>query len=189
MLRAALLSCANAFQSTYNALVIGFRLRPAKGLTLDATYTFSKGLTDDWQRNGNNGPDDFETLRDTSLIRVPRRTISMAHLRFTCCMNCRFGEGRRWAASSHIVNRVIGGWQFITQNRRQTGRPALLVGGLGGTVNQNDGGGVQLNGITMKQPQSEVGVYKAASPAPGAVWYISATTSRFPLPSHSFRSD
>jgi Carboxypeptidase regulatory-like domain len=161
----------NAFQSTYNAMVIGFRRRPAKGLTFDATYTFSKGLTDDWQRNGNNAPDDFETLRNTSLMKGPSPYDLRGALKIYTLYELPFGEGRRWAASNRMLNRVVGGWQFITQNRWQTGRPALLVGGLGGTVNQNDGG-VQLNGITMKQLQSEVGVYKTASPAPGAVWYI-----------------
>jgi hypothetical protein len=161
----------NAFQSTYNALVVAFRRRPAKGLTFEATYTYSKGLTDDWQRNGNNAPDDFETLRDTSLMKGPSPYDLRSAVKIYTLYELPFGPKKRWSSSNRVVNQLIGGWEFLTQNRWQTGRPALLVGGLGGTFNQNDGG-VQLNGITMSQLQSEVGVYKTSSPAPGAVWYI-----------------
>jgi len=161
----------NAFQSTYNAMVLEFRRRPAHGLTFDATYTFSKGLTDDWQRNTNNAPDDFETLRNTSLMKGPSPYDLRNAIKVYTLYELPFGQGKHWVSSSHVMNQVIGGWEFITENRWQTGRPALLVGGLGGTVNQYDGG-VQLNGITMSQLQSEVGVYKTASPAPGAVWFL-----------------
>jgi hypothetical protein len=161
----------NAFQSTYNALQVDVRRRPARGLTFDATYTFSKGLTDDWQRNTNNAPDSFATLRNTSLMKGPSPYDLRSAIKVYTLYELPFGTGRRWASSKGFVNRIAGGWQFITQNRWQTGRAALLVGGLGGTVNQYDGG-VQLNGITMQQLQSQVGVYKTSSPAPGAVWFI-----------------
>jgi hypothetical protein len=161
----------NAFQSNYNAMVVDVRRRPAKGLTFDASYTFSKGLTDDWQRNSNNAPDNFETLRNTGLMKGPSPYDLRNAIKIYTLYELPFGPGKRWNSSRAWANQLIGGWQFITQNRWQTGRPALLVGGLGGTANQYDGG-VQLNGITMKQLQNEVGVYKTSSPAPGAVWFI-----------------
>jgi hypothetical protein len=151
--------------------VVSFRRRPAKGLTFDASYTFSKGLTNDWQRNTNNAPDNFLTTRNAGLMKGPSPYDLRHAIKIYTLYELPFGPGKRWSSSNKIVNGAIGGWQFITQNRWQTGRPALMVGGLGGTVNQYDSG-IQLSGVTWRQVQSEAGVYKTTSPDPGAVWYL-----------------
>ena len=161
----------NGFQSTYNAMVIDVRRRPAKGLTFDANYTWAHALTDDWQRNGSNSAEAFMTLRDSGLMKGPSPYDIRQAVKIYAVYELPFGPGHRWASSSRLVNQLIGGWEFNSNNRWQTGRPTLIFGGLGGTVNQYDGG-VQLNGITLNQLQSQLGVYKTTSPAPGAVWYV-----------------
>ncbi len=161
----------NGFQSTYNAMVIDFRRRPAKGLTFDANYTLSHGLTDDWQRNGSNAIEDFVTLRDQGLMKGPSPYDIRDAVKIYMTYEFPFGAGRRWSSSHSVVNAALGGWQFNAFNRWQSGRPTLIFGGLGGTVNQYDGG-VSLQGLTGAQLQSELGVYKTPSPAPGAVWYV-----------------
>ncbi len=161
----------NGFQSTYNALVIDFRRRPAKGLSFDANYTFSKALTDDWQRNGSNAPENFVSLRDTAIMKGPSPYDTRDAIKVITTYDLPFGAGRRWDFHNGTENRIFGGWSINTVVRWQTGRPTLLVGGLGGTVNQYDGG-VQLTGLTPSQLQSDLGVYKTTTPAPGAVWYV-----------------
>lgn len=164
----------NGFQSTYNALVVDFRRRPAKGLTFDANYTLAHSLTDDWQRNGNNTTEAFVTLRNQSLMKGPSPYDIRNAVKIYLTYEFPFGPGRRWSSSHAIINALLGGWQFNSFNRWQTGRPTILFGGLGGTVNQYDGG-ITLNGLTTQQLQNELGVYKTPYPAPGAVWYVPQT--------------
>jgi carboxypeptidase family protein len=164
----------NGFQSTYNALVLDFRRRPSHGLQFDANYTFSKGLTDDWQRNTNNASDAFMTLRSRGLMKGPSPYDLRSVIKIYTVYNLPFGSGHFLDAHNSVINHIIGGWSFNAMNRWQTGRPALLFGGLGGTFNQNDGG-VTLTGMSWNHLQSLAGVYKTpgTGPAnPGAVWYF-----------------
>ena len=160
----------NGFQSTYNALVVDVRRRLKRGLTFDANYTWEHSITDDWQRNGNNSTESIVTIRNQSLNRGPSPYDIRSAFKIFATYELPIGSGHRAAFQNAIVNTAISGWQFNSMNRWQTGRPMLITGGLGGTINQNDGG-VMLNGITASQLQSELGVYKTTLPAPGAVWY------------------
>jgi len=161
----------NGFQSTYNALVVDFRRRPSHGLSLDLNYTFAKGLTDDWQRGTSQASDAFVSLRSFGRAKGPSPYDLRHALKMLLMYELPFGPGHRLSSSSSIINHLIQGWQFNSVNRWQTGRPSLLFGGLGGTVNQYDSG-IILQGITARQLQNELGVYKTSSPAPGAVWYF-----------------
>ncbi|MGH9480667.1 MAG: hypothetical protein ACRD1L_01130 [Terriglobales bacterium] len=160
----------NGLQSTYNALVIEVRHRPVHGLTLNTSYTYSKSLTDDWQRNGSNYLDEV-TIRNPSLMKGPAPFDIRNAFKFFSLYELPFGQGQRWANTGGIVNDLIGGWSFDSNILLQSGRPGLLSGGLGGTINQGDGG-VQLTGLSTQALQSQLGVYKTPSPAPGAVWYF-----------------
>ncbi|MGH9394961.1 MAG: TonB-dependent receptor [Terriglobales bacterium] len=160
----------NGLQSTYNALIFEVRHRPVRGLTVNASYTYSKSLTNDWQRNGANFLSEV-TLRDPSLMKGPAPFDIRNAFKFFSLWQLPFGQGQRWGSSAGIVNDVIGGWSFDSNILLQSGRPGLLSGGLGGTINQGDGG-VVLNGMSTQQLQGKLGVYKTPSPAPGAVWYF-----------------
>ena len=169
----------NGFQSTYNALVLDFRRRPSHGLEFDANYTYSKGLTDDWQRNTGNFGEAFMSLRNPGLMKGPSPYDLRHAFKLFSVYDLPFGSGHRLSSGSSIVNDIIGGWTFNTNNRWQTGRVSLVFGGLGGTVNQNDGG-VMLHGLSWNQFQSLLGVYKTpgtpasgGNPAiPGQVFYV-----------------
>jgi hypothetical protein len=160
----------NGLASTYNALIIEVRRRPIHGLTLNTSYTFSKSLTDDWQRSGSNYLDEA-TLRDPGLMKGPAPFDIRHSFKLFSIYDLPFGNGQRWANHSGLINTLAGGWQFDSNILLQSGRPGLITGGLGGSVNQGDSG-VMLSGITTQQLQSQLHVYKTTTPAPGAVWYV-----------------
>lgn len=160
----------NALQSTYNALVVAVRRRPLHGLTLNASYTWSKSLTNDWQRNGANYVDNT-TLRDLANDKGPAPFDIRNAFKFYSLWELPVGHGQRWLNTSGLANTLLGGWSFDSNILLQSGRPGLLTGGLGGTFDQYDGG-VILHGMSQQQLQNQLKVYKTSSPAPGAVWYF-----------------
>lgn len=160
----------NGLQSTYNGLMIILRRRPIHGLTLNASYTLSHSLTDDWQRNGTNYVDEI-TLRDPSLMKGPAPFDIRNAFKFYSLWELPFGRGERWGSgASGWVNDLIGGWDFDSNILLQSGRPGLLTGGYQSFNNED--AGVVLNGMSVQNLQSQLGVYKTGSPAPGAVWYF-----------------
>lgn len=160
----------NGLSSTYNAFIVEVRRRPIHGVTLNASYTYSKSLTDDWQRSGSNYEDDV-TLRDPGYMKGPAPFDIRNAFKFFSIWELPFGQGQRWANTNGWVNTLVGGWNFDSNIILQSGRPGLLTGGLGGTFDQYDGG-VALNGMSQQQLQNSLGVYKTGSPAPGAVWFF-----------------
>lgn len=160
----------NGLQSTYNALVLQFRRRPSHGVMFDANYTLARGITDAWQRSGVNAFD-FTTLRNPGLDKGPSPYDIRDAIKIDAIWQLPFGRGHRLSFSNRFLNKLISGWQFNSFTRWQTGRPTLLVGGLGGTFNQYDGG-VTLHGMNWNQLQNSLGTYMTGTPAPGAVWYL-----------------
>ncbi len=165
----------NGFQSTYNALVVNVRRRLSRGLMFDVSYAFSKSLTNGAvyfaSSNTSYSNSYFNTLRAPRLSRGPT-PFDMRHaVKLQALWELPFGPGHWLQARNAWLNRILGGWQLNALGRYQSGTPFLLVGGLGGTYNQNDGG-VVLHGITASQLQNQLGIYKTPTPAPGAVWYF-----------------
>lgn len=160
----------NGLDSTYNALVIELRHRPVHGITINTSYTYSKSLTDDWQRSGANYID-FANILDPGYMKGPAPFDIRNAFKFFSIWELPFGAGHLWANSNGFLNNVVGGWSFDSNILLQSGRPGLLTGGLGGTLDQYDGG-VILNGMSQQQLQNSLGVYKTTSPGPGAVWYF-----------------
>lgn len=161
----------NAFQSTYNGLVLDLRNRTSHGLTLDGSYTFAKALSDDWQRNLTSTSEAFTTLRNWGSMKGPSPYDLRHAVKVFTSYELPFGPGHAWSSSHSALNNLIGGWQLSGTNRWQSGRASILFGGLGGTVNQNDGG-IILNGMSLSQLQSQLGIRKTPTPAPGAVFYF-----------------
>jgi hypothetical protein len=161
---------ANGAQSTYNALVIDFRRRLSHGLQFDANYAFSKSLTD-YNANSGTNANAFTTLRNTSYDKGPAPFDTRHTLKVQAIWDLPFGEGRKWASSSRIVNTIIGGWSFNSVSRWQTGQPVQITDGVSGgdTFNARDPG-INLVGITRQQLQSMLQVNKTEKA--GAVWYV-----------------
>jgi len=174
--------------TSYNGLQVQVKHPTTHGLNLMANYTYSHAFTnrylgDYYQADG--ALIDFYTLRNPRLNRVPS-PYDLRHV-FKTYLNYElpFGRGKSLRSGNSIVDNIIGGWTLGTIVSAQTGRNFKLAGGVNtfnywdgptpananGTPagilnyvpNENDSG-VTLNGISVSQLQSKVGVYMTGNP-------------------------
>jgi hypothetical protein len=135
----------NRNSSTYNSGQVEVRRRLAAGLQMQASYAFSKSLTDsntptlrDW--GGNKGPTTFDIRNG---------------FKMTWIYQLPFGQGRSLLSGAHgVLGKVVSGWEIAGVGRVQSGTPINIVSGRD-TFNQNDGG-VVLHNMTAKQLQNDV---------------------------------
>lgn len=146
----------NDANSTYNSLQLELRRRPSKGLTLSWNYTFNKSLTDRYDDSAISNLQ-FSTLRDKQFDKGLSPYDLTHTMRMYWAYEMPFGAGKRWSSGNPIVNRVIGGWQFLGTIGFQTGRPFLLTSNRA-TVNQNGAYVVPL--VNRKQLQNMVKITK-----------------------------
>ncbi len=160
---------ANAAQSTYNSLQLDFRRRPSHGLQFDVSYVYAKALTN-YNANSSLNFQQFTTLRNLNYDKGPAPFDIRNAIKGQALYNLPFGSGRKWLNSgSGMMNRLVGGWEIDSIVRWQTGPPINIQSGLGGTFNGSDPG-VVLNGITVNQLQSMLGVNKTEQA--GTVMYF-----------------
>jgi hypothetical protein len=161
---------ANAYQSTFNALIVDLRHRPSHGLQFDVNYTFSKSLTN-YNANSSIVNSSFTTLRDINHTKGPAPFQAAHAIKGQLVYQLPFGAGHRFSSSHGFVNRIISGWEVDDVTRFQTGQPVLVTSGLanGATFNQNDAG-INLVGLTRQQIQSMLTTNKTA--LVGAVTYV-----------------
>jgi hypothetical protein len=137
----------NRNSSTYNSGQVEVRRRLAAGLQLDASYAFSKSLTDanaltirDW--GGEKGPTTFDIRNGIKLTWIYQLPI---------------GQGRSLLSGAHgVFGKIVSGWEIAGVGRVQSGTPINILSGRD-TFNQNDGGVVLMN-MTAKQLQHDVGL-------------------------------
>lgn len=147
----------NGSFSTYHGLQVELRRRMARGLMLNAHYTFSKALTDLYA-DAASSFSNFHTLRNTGLNKGP----SPWDLRHTFVTHwiyeLPFGPGRKWSTDYAIANKLIEGWDVLGIVRIQSGRVFRLESGRW-TVNQFDSG-VILRGMTIRELRKQIKVRK-----------------------------
>lgn len=144
---------SNSF-SSYNALQIEFRRKFSRGLTFNANYTWSHGITDRYTKDQGNGID-FTTLRNVKLDRAPFPWDRRHTLQFFGSYDLPIGRGRAVALNNRVLDRVAGGWTVGWIFRVQSGLPFKLGSGRR-TVNNNDSGLVLAPGVTTSQLQDRV---------------------------------
>jgi carboxypeptidase family protein len=161
---------ANAYQSTFNALIVDLRHRPSHGLQFDVNYTFSKSLTN-YDANSAIVNSSFTTLRNENYSKGPAPFQAAHQIKGQLVYQLPFGPGHKWSSSSGVVNRIIGGWEVDDVTRFQTGQPVLVTSGTtGGSTFNNGNAGINLVGLTASQIQSMFVTNKTA--LPGAVTYL-----------------
>lgn len=137
----------NSGDTQYDGLVLEVRRRLSQGLLVQASYSFSKAMSDAYASSSSVFSQPI-SLRDLSLS----RTVSPFDVRHSFKVNwiyeLPFGTGKPLMSTSNpVVNGFVGGWSVIGALRMQSGAPFNL-------------GNVQLVGMTRKELQKMVGVYK-----------------------------
>ena len=140
----------NGGQSWYDAVTIELRRRMARGLLIQSNYTFGKALSNEYA-SSSVVFDQPATLRNYHL----RRDVSPFDITHGFKTNFIYelpvGRGRSFLGSAHgIVNGLLGDWTINGNIRIQSGSPFSF-------------GNVQLVGMTKKDLQKAIGVYRGQS--------------------------
>lgn len=148
--------------STYNALEISVRHPVGHGLSLGANYSFSKGLSNNFQSYFTDTLQaNFTSLRDMALNKGLADSDIPNVFHFYATYALPLGRNRAFNLTNPILNQVFGGWNIGSIVTWQSGIPFWLQGGYQ-TFNQQDGG-VVLNGVSAQQVQNNIGVYSDPS--------------------------
>jgi len=133
-------------------------------MQFDVNYTWSHtlGLQPDGQWLGTSN---VFTLRNTRLGYGPT-TFDLRHvIHASGTYDLPFGKGKAVLNRSNLLDKVVGGWTLGTIFTYETGFPFNLTGAYG-TFNDYaaTNSGLTLNGISVSQLQSAVGVYHNSGP-------------------------
>ncbi|MBZ5499218.1 MAG: carboxypeptidase-like regulatory domain-containing protein [Acidobacteriia bacterium] len=136
--------------STYHALQVDLRRRLRNGLTLTANYALAHALSD--MSDSNTLTDYYTTIRNLKIDKAPSSFDIRHSLSVYGTYELPVGNGRRFAITNGVVNRIVGGWVISGILRMTSGRLSMLTGGQQPVnVNYGKDAGVVLNGLTVSQ--------------------------------------
>ena len=154
----------NEGETTYDGVTIEFRRRFAKGLLVQSSYTFSKALSNMYASNADLF-DQPATLRPELDNRrgVTPFDITQA-FKTNFIYELPIGRGQPFLSGANgWQEKLLGGWGFNGNIRIQSGSPFSL-------------GNVQLVGMTAKDLQEAIGIYRNQTDADGVnrgnVWVL-----------------
>jgi len=154
----------NTGQTWYDAFTFEFRRRMSKGLLIQGSYTFGKAFSNTFA-SSSAVFDQPATLRNLWLKKGFTNFDIRHGFKTNFIYELPFGRGKTFMSGANgIVDRVVGGWAFNGNLRYQSGIPFNFAApnGLfdyGGVIQQNTGN-FQLVGMTAKDLQKAVGVYR-----------------------------
>jgi hypothetical protein len=154
----------NGEKTWYDSAVFEVRRRLSNGLRLQASYVYAKAFSNGFPSQINTGgfgaiaaaTNDQNngatvTLRNPDLDKGYAQTDIRHAFKFDATYDLPFGRGRELFTNANwFTNALVGGWSILPTLRWQSGSPFLLEN-------------VQLVGMTVKELQQSVGVYKKAS--------------------------
>jgi len=148
----------NSEKSWYDSGIIELRRRLSAGLRIQASYVYGRAFTNAYagatsfgavgtaDQNNNSSV----TLRNPDLDRSEAQVDLRHAFKFDSTYDLPIGKGRKFLSDSNwFVNALVGGWTIAPTLRWQSGSPILLEN-------------VQLVGMTRKELQKAIGVYKDA---------------------------
>ena len=143
--------------STYDGLTFEFRRRFAKGLLVQSSYTFSKALSNMYASNS----DLFDQPATLRKELDNRRGVTPFDITQAFKTNFIYelpvGRGQQFLGGANgWTDKLLGGWGFNGNIRIQSGSPFSL-------------GNVQLVGMTAKDLQEAIGVYRGEADADGVM--------------------
>jgi hypothetical protein len=147
--------------STYNGLQVDLRRRLRNGVTMTANYAFSKGLSDMYATGSTVNQQYYKTIRNISLDKAPMPSDIRHTLSLYGTYELPFGNGKHFAVTNNVLDRIVGGWTLSGILRMTSGRVSYFTSGQR-TVNINSGtdAGVILKGLTVSQVQDMMKVYR-----------------------------
>lgn len=144
----------NSSRTWYDAVTFEFRRRMSKGLLAQFNYTFGKALVNNYA-SSSAVFDQPATIRDMSFEKN-HAPFDISHgFKANFIYELPVGRGRQFFSGANgWVDRLIGGWGFNGNIRIQSGTPFSF-------------GNVQLVGMTKKDLQDAIGIYRGQSDADG----------------------
>ena len=138
----------NSTKTWYDSGVIEVRRRLSDGIRLQANYVWSKAQSDAFQSSSVVFAGFTQREGGLDLARNVQAFDIRHQFKFDATYDLPFGKGREYFGNSNgFVNALVGGFTILPVVRWQNGSPFSL-------------GNVQLVGMTVKELQKEVGVYK-----------------------------
>ena len=160
---------SNPADSTYNALQIQLKHPAGHGLFVGANYTYSHSLSTRYLGGDDSATVNFLTLRNPGLNKGPSAYDLRHVFRAYYTYELPFGKGRTFATGNSILNNIIGGWTTGGIVTWQSGRVFDLLGGQSSFNTQDSG--VVLNGISLSQLQSNIGVFPGPTKSEPVVFF------------------
>lgn len=138
----------NSSKTWYDSGVIEIRRRLSDGLRVQASYVFSKALANAYASSSVLAANFTQREGGLDLARNVQAFDIRHQFKFDATYDLPFGKGRKFFRDTNwFVDGVLGGWTILPTVRWQSGSPFSL-------------GNVQLVGMTKKELQKAIGVYK-----------------------------
>nr|MBA2379063.1 carboxypeptidase regulatory-like domain-containing protein [Blastocatellia bacterium] len=138
----------NSNRTWYDSGVIELRRRLTNGLRIGSSYVFSKAQANAYASSSELFAGFSQRENGLNLAKNVQAFDIRHQFKFDATYDLPFGRGRQFLSGTNtFVNSLVGGWSILPTVRWQSGSPFSL-------------GNVQLVGMTKKQLQKEIGVYK-----------------------------
>jgi hypothetical protein len=153
----------NTGQSWYDAVTLEFRRRFSRGLLVQSSYTFGKALSNTFS-SSSSVFDQPATLRNLWLKKGYAPFDITQGFKTNFIYELPVGKGRTFLSNANgWEDKVLGGWGINGNIRIQSGIPFNFnapngIVTLAGTIQNTSA--VQLVGMTAKELQKAVGVYR-----------------------------
>ncbi len=166
--------------SSYNGLQVQLKHQTGYGLFFNINYAYSHSLTNRYLGDYDTADSalvNYVTLRDPGLNRGPSPYDQRHTFRTFLTYQLPFGKGKSYRTGNSVADNVIGGWTVGSIVTVQSGRNFKLQSGYN-TFNYSNAywpdasdSGVVLNGISVSQLQSKIGLYPGPTPAEPKVFF------------------
>jgi len=147
----------NSADSSYDSGVVELRRRLSQGLRVQASYVWSKAMSNSFQSNSDNfanfshRPEGLKLAQNVAVFDIRHQ------FKFDATYDLPFGRGRKLMSNANgFVDALLGGWTLSPTLRWQSGTPFSF-------------GNVALVGMSTKELQKAIGVYKNTIVTTGGV--------------------
>ena len=152
----------NSGKTWYDAVTVEFRRRMSRGLLFQANYTFGKSLANTFA-SSSSVFDQPATLRNPDGKKGPTPFDITQALKFNFIWEVPVGSGRAFMSNaSKLTDSLVGGWGLNGNVRIQSGSPFFFASPVSIGPGIQNTGNFQLVGMSLKELQDTVGVYRGS---------------------------